>query len=234
MIAQLSPKRDLNMRTVKTYIADDHHLFVAGLKTVLKESKDFDFSIIGTAHNGNELMTMLKSGGADLLLLDLNMPEKDGLDVLSTIREQFAGLKIIALTNYDEVKLVKAAFKAGVDGYVLKNVGIPELIHAIDEVLEGRTYVGKGVKLNKNHFAKQEPTAQQSVFIDKFIKKYNLTKRELEILRLIAQALSNKEIAKELFISDQTVSVHRKNIMRKLGVSNTASLIKISYDNSLI
>ncbi len=234
MIAQISPEQDLNMKIVKTYIADDHHLFVAGLKTVLKESKKFEFDVVGTAHNGNQLMNMLKNADADLLLLDLNMPEKDGLDALGTIRDQFGNMKIIALTNYDEVKLVKAAFKAGVDGYVLKNVGISELIHAIDEVLDGRTYVGQGVNLNNGVNINKNISAKMEVYIDKFVKKYNLTKRELEILRLIAQALSNKEIAKELYISDQTVSVHRKNIMRKLGVSNTASLIKLSYDNSLI
>ena len=111
-----------------------------------------------------------------------------------------------------------------------------ELWKAIGEVMEGRTFLGKGVRLNTTLEEIKRKIEDQSRFPseDKFIKKYNLTKRELEILKLITHALSNKEIGKVLYISDQTVSVHRKNIMRKLGVSNTAGLIKLAYDNSLV
>ena len=98
--------------------------------------------------------------------------------------------------------------------------------------MDGRTYVGEGVELVNNGIKPMTP--EMKIYQDKFLKKYNLTKREMEILSLIAQALSNKEIASELYISDQTVSVHRKNIMRKLGVSNAAALIKIAYENDLI
>lgn len=222
-------------KTVKIVIADDHHLFVAGLKTVLKESDKMDIEVIGVANTGKDLLSLLKVTEPELLLLDLNMPDGDGLGVLTEIKSSYPELRIITLTNYDEVKLVKSAFKAGVDGYILKTIGISELITAIDVVLEGKTFMGKGVKLNKNDLnGHKKGYGEQKIFEDKFIKKYNLTKRELEILSLIAQALSNKEIATELFISDQTVSVHRKNIMRKLGVSNIAALIKIAYDNRLI
>jgi len=221
-------------QSTRIVIADDHHLFVAGLKTILKDVEGFEFTIVGVAHNGEELIPLLKRTRPDLLLLDLNMPEKDGLDVLVGIREDYPDLCILALTMYDESKIVKSAFKSGVDGYVLKNVGKNELVRAISEVLQGNTFLGEGVKLNAILETVPKHTEVGLFFEDKFIKKYNLTKRELEILRLISQAMSNKEIAKELYISDQTVSVHRKNIMRKLGVSNTAGLIKIAYDNSLI
>lgn len=217
-------------------IADDHHLFVAGLKTILKtdEEDGITFEIIGIAHDGEELIPLLKRTKPDLLILDLNMPHRDGLDVLDFIREDYPNLKILALTMYDESKIVKSAFKSGVDGYVLKNIGKTQLIRAIKEVMQGHTFLGEGVKLNAIMETAPKHLEAAIFFEDKFIKKYNLTKRELEILRLISQALSNKEIAKELYISDQTVSVHRKNIMRKLGVSNTAGLIKIAYDNSLL
>ena len=234
------PKSDYNKtqnngeytKSVKVIIADDHQLFTEGIKNLLRKSDRFDFEIVGEASNGNLLVSLLKTVQADVLLLDLNMPEQDGLAVIDVIRKQYKELRILTLTMYDEAKLVKSAFKSGVDGYMLKNSDPRELITAIDTILQGKTYVGEGVVLvtngNKNGFAVNK------IFIDKFIKKYNLTKRELEILKLITQALSNKEIAKELFISDQTVSVHRKNIMRKLGVNNTAGLIKITYENSLI
>jgi len=222
------------MQTVRIVIADDHQLFIAGLKTILSGNDEQEFEIVGIANDGESVIQLLKTTPADLLILDLNMPERDGLDVISSIRGQYPELRILALTMYDESKIVKSAFKSGVDGYVLKNSGMDELDEAISEVLEGRTFLGKGVWLNSSmeHLKRKNPDGFQ--FEDRFTKKYNLTKRELEILKLITLALSNKEIAKELFISDQTVSVHRKNIMRKLSVSNTAGLLKIAYDNSLI
>ncbi len=221
---------------IRTVIADDHQLFTEGLKNILRRTDKFEFQIIGEAENGRDLLPILKRTYPDLLLLDLNMPEADGLDVLDAIRENYGDMKILALTMYDEAKLVKSAFKAGVDGYILKNSDPYELINAIDEVLKGKTYIGVGVQLvgaraNGTTFMADK---EKSKFEDKFIQKYNLTKREIEILKLISQAFSNKEIAQELFISDQTVSVHRKNIMRKLNVSNIAGLIKIAYDNSIV
>jgi len=222
------------MQIVKVIIADDHQLFIAGLQTLLRGGEKFQFDIEGIAHTGEGLLSLLKQTEPDLLILDLNMPERDGLDVLGTIRIQYPNLKILTLTMYDEVKIVKSAFKSGVDGYVLKNVNKEELMEAISDVLDGERFIGKGVKLSTDIENIHNKDVVFFRFEDKFIKKYNLTKRELEILKLITLALSNKQIAKELYISDQTVSVHRKNIMRKLGVSNTAGLIKIAYDNSLI
>lgn len=221
---------------IRTVIADDHQLFTEGLKNILRRTDKFEFQIIGEAENGRDLLPILKRTYPDLLLLDLNMPEADGLDVLNSIRENYSDMKILALTMYDEAKLVKSAFKAGVDGYILKNSDPLELLNAIDEVLKGKTYIGVGVQLvgsraNGTVFMADK---EKSKFEDKFIQKYNLTKREIEILKLISQAFSNKEIAQELFISDQTVSVHRKNIMRKLNVNNIAGLIKIAYDNSIV
>ncbi len=221
------------MQQVNVVIADDHQLFIAGLKTILQDVSGYEINLTDIANTGAELMTIIKNNIPDLLILDLNMPERDGLDVLSSIGHKYDDLKILALTMYDESKIVKSAFKSGVDGYVLKSSGKEELVRAITEVLEGQTFMGQGVSMNA--FANGTRKSDNAIqFEDKFIKKYNLTKREIEILRLISHALSNKEIAKELYISDQTVSVHRKNIMRKLGVSNTAGLIKIAYDHSLI
>lgn len=223
-------------KIVRIFIADDHQIFIEGLKTVLNEMNgDIDCQIIGEANTGNSLLKMLKGKEVDLLLLDMNLPDMDGLEILSKIRVDKNDLKIITLTMYDESKIVKSAFKAGVDGYILKSNGVHELYEGIKEVMKGNTFMGSGVGLTNGFTSKTvKPGRLTMSYEDRFIKKYHLTKREMEVLRLISQALSNKEIGKELFISDQTVSVHRKNIMRKLGVSNTAGLIKAAYDNSLI
>ncbi len=224
------------MQIVKIVIADDHQLFVAGLKSLITDTEDMTFKIVGIANDGDEAMDLLRKTQPDVLILDLNMPQRDGLDILGSVREQFPKLRILALTMYDDAKIVKTAFKAGVDGYSLKTSGKDELMEAIRVILSGKTFFGEGVRLNDpfEMVNGKRQKKENDPYEDRFIKKYNLTKREIEILRLITLALSNKEIAKELFISDQTVSVHRKNIMRKLGVSNTAGLIKVAYDNSLI
>lgn len=221
------------MNKIDLIIADDHQLFVEGLKRVLSSQDSFVYNLVLEATNGIELCEGLKEIQADLLLLDLNMPYKDGFEVLQDVRKKYPTLRIIALTMYDEVKLVKSAFNAGIDGYVLKSYGLEDLLIAIDDVMQGKRHLGKGVALVPD-YEQQSAVMTQKIYEDKFMQKYNLTKREIEVLLLITEALSNKEIAKELFISDQTVSVHRKNLMRKIGVSNTAGLIRFAFDKSLI
>ena len=215
---------------IRVIIADDHILFLDGLKRVLAESIDFNFDIVGTATSGLEVIRLVKMNKPHIVFLDLNMPGKDGLAVLEEIRTWNKEIKVIVVTMYDKAKIVKSALKIGCKGYVLKMYGKHELFAAVESVLYGETFVGKGIEFTSQGIPKKEDVR----FDDSFIRKHKLTKRELEILRLISQALSNKQIGKQLFISDQTVSVHRKNIMRKLGVSNTAGLIKVAYDNSLI
>jgi len=215
---------------IRIIIADDHILFLDGLKRVLAESTAFNFDIVGTATSGLEVIRLVKMNKPHIVFLDLNMPGKDGLAVLEEIKAWNKEIKVIVVTMYDKAKIVKSAIKIGCKGYVLKMYGKHELFTAVEAVLSGETYIGKGIEFTSQGI----PKKQDVRFDDSFIRKHKLTKRELEILRLISQALSNKQIGKQLFISDQTVSVHRKNIMRKLGVSNTAGLIKVAYDNSLI
>lgn len=215
---------------IRTVIADDHPIFVSGLRQVLQFYPHGRIQIVGTTGSGKDLIPLLTATRPDLLMLDLNLEDLDGLQVLSKISSIRGTTRIVALTMYDDPKLVKKAFKSGVDGYCLKSNNIEEVYSAITEVRRGETYMGTDVLLTSvgNRFK------QPAIFKDRFIKRYHLTKREVEVLNLIAEALSNKQIGKELYISDQTVSVHRKNIMRKLGVSNTAALIKMAYDFRLV
>ncbi len=226
------------MLVVKTILADDHRIFVEGLKTVLKRSSDLHFHVVGVAHGGKEALEKISDTRADLLILDLHLPQKDGLAIIKSIRAKKIPIRILVLTSYETPRIVKSAIKAGADGYILKNRKVDELFDAVDSLMDGKAFLGDGIMLHPNgKHADGEKNKYHRLgepFEDAFVKKHSLTKREMEILRLITQAMSNKEIARELFISDQTVGVHRKNIMRKLGVSNTAGLIRVAYDYSLV
>jgi len=220
------------MNSIRIVIADDHLLFQQGLTKILEDEKEMDLEVVAKASSGRELIRILKSAQPHVVLLDLNMPGIDGLEAFRQIKAWNSSLKVIALTMYDDIKIIKTVLKAGMDAYILKQYGKEEVINAIKDVLLDKVYVGKGISFSNNKIVLNNNNG--SKFDDKFVRKHRLTKRELEILQLIGQALSNKEIAKELFISDQTVSVHRKNIMRKLNVSNTAGLIRVAYTHSLI
>ncbi len=224
------------MQLIKTVLADSHRIFLEGIKTVFESQKDFSIDLVHECNNGTHLIEVLQKYPVDLLILDLNLPDKDGFEVLDYIHKEKIDCKVLILSAYDDPKIVKNAFRKGVDGYILKDQPIEELFEAIQMINDDNNYLGEGVKLVGTSFFKGAFGRKKSLpqLSDKFVKKHSLTKRELEILGLISQALSNKEIAKELFISDQTVSVHRKNIMRKLGVSNTAGLIKLAYDYCLV
>ncbi|MEN0003861.1 MAG: response regulator transcription factor [Bacteroidota bacterium] len=226
------------MRSVKTILADNHRIYIEGLKAVSAHHHhpDYSLQIFSTFHSGHRLIEALEQHRYDLLVMDLNLSDIDGLQVLDFIQKKKLDIKTIALTMYDDSKLVKSAFRRGLDGYCLKDKNISELFQCIQAVLKGESFLGEGIALGRtpNGNFRRKGGLQKAFFSDQFIKRHHLTKRELEILHLITQALSNKEIATQLFISDQTVSVHRKNIMRKLGVSNTAGLIKMAYDYSLV
>ena len=224
------------MNVIKTLLADDQCVFVEGLKTVLSARQFPRFDIVGVTSSGEALLHLIRRQSADLLILDLNLSGRDGVEVLKCIHSEKLSIRTLVFSRYDDPRIVKSAFHAGVDGYILKDKPIEELFTAACEVLGGHSFVGEGVVLHDPNPRRPNSRSAALPFVleDSFVRKHHLTKRELEILRLIAEALSNKEIARELFISDQTVSVHRKNIMRKLGVSNTAALIRTAFQNSLV
>ena len=227
------------MYIIRTVIADDHPIFVEGLKQVLMSNPDFRFRITAIACDGRSALHQVKhkKSEIDLFILDLNLPELDGLEVLEALETEKQHMRILILSMYEDPKLVREAFKAGADAYLLKSQLSEELFLGIKTIIAGNRYLGKGVSLHtfdEDGITGASAPTPGYAFEDKFIRKHNLTKREMEILQLITKAKSNKEIGLELYISDQTVSVHRKNIMRKLGVSNTAALIKVAYENSLL
>lgn len=227
----------MTKRSLRIAIVDNHQIFIEGLKVVLGKCDEMDFEILAELATGNALVRFLEKEEVDLVFLDMNLQDMDGLEVLNTLKEKGIQTKTITMSMYDEPKIVKSAFKAGTFGYVLKSTGLLELYHAIKTVLKGETYMSIGLSLTNTtgmHSQFMHNGKLSASFEDRFIKKFKLTKREIEVLKLVGQAMSNKEIAKELYISDQTVSVHRKNIMKKLDVNSTASLIKFAFEHNLI
>jgi DNA-binding NarL/FixJ family response regulator len=224
------------MQTSKVVLADDHPVFLEGLKSILETHSPPAFRIVGMTNSGTELLHLANIHQPEWIILELSLCEKDGLEVLPALAKRNRNTHLVVLSRYRDPKMVRAAFKSGAEGYLLKDRGPGEILEALRYVQEGQHYLGTGVQVSGKSRSK-ELHRLSSIglrFEDRFSKKYRLTKREMEILRLISQALSNKEIAQELYISDQTVSVHRKNIMRKLGVSNTAGLMKAAFEHALV
>ena len=218
--------------TLQLYLADDHPIFRCGIKTVFESFEEPAIRVKRETDSGREVLHMVRHQACDLLILDLNLSDMDGLEVLKTMKKEKIRQPTLVLTMYDDPKIIKSAFKSGADAYCLKSAPVSELNRAVNEVLRGETFMGQGVSLGAGQV--QSSLGRDQIFYDRFVRRYQLTKREFEVLKLVGQAMNNKEIAAVLYISDQTVSVHRKNIMRKLGVSNTASLIKMAYDNQLV
>ena len=205
------------MKTIKVLLADDHTIILDGLEVVL--SNDEDIEVIGTVGNGEEVLEFLKKKETVLVVLDINMPKMDGISCSRVIKKQFPWIKILILTMYPQKSFIDEIVKIGIDGCLLKNNTGKELITAIKRVMGGNSYF--------DHL-KSFTSETEEVF------QYKLTKRELEIIKCLADGLSSSQMAEKLFISEHTVRTHRKNILRKTGASGTSQLIKYATVQQLI
>lgn len=212
-------------------IADDHKLYVDALSIGLRQQSTLPLQVINTAQNGDDLLNKLQSCTPDILLLDLNMPVMNGLEAVPCVKEDHPQVNIIIVTKYDDPKFVRECLHIhDVAGYILKTSAFDELLDGIRTVSNGNSYISKNFQLYPKNGMEEDGGA---LFEETFTAKYNLTRRELEILGLIAQAKNNIEIADNLYISPQTVGAHRKNIMRKLSISSTAGLVRFAIENQV-
>ncbi len=211
----------------KIMIADDHQLVAEGLKTIVEQNENNQ--VISMAANGAELMKQLEIVQPDLILLDIDMPVMNGMEALPLIRKKHPEIKVIVLTMHEEKGLVRKFTTLGASGFVVKSTDQEELLMAINRVLKGGQYFSSTLTLNM--IAQGMSPATDSEFDD---KKALLTDREVEILKLIAEGLSNKEIGGKLFISHRTVDTHRTNLMKKLEVNNIAGLIRYAIKHGFI
>ncbi|MDX1913620.1 MAG: response regulator transcription factor [Saprospiraceae bacterium] len=218
-------------RQLDILVADPQPIFAEGLRSLLSgiHNEHFSYHIKGVANSGAQVSEFLESQQPDLFLLDPDLPDTEGLKILAAVKQNGPKTRILVLNGSLNPTHIQAAFRAGADGYMLKSGSEEELLLAVGELAEGRTFVGRGIMPVTPVMAPDSLPADR-----RFAKEYKLTQRELEVLKLIGQALSNKEISERIFISDQTASVHRKNIMRKLKVNSTGALIKIAFENGLV
>lgn len=226
------------MSTINTIIADCQTLMIEGLTAIFDSIRNPSIKVIATANNSADLLKKVNLGDCDLLIMDINFPGEDGIELIPTLKSFCPNMRVIVLTTYTDRKFVKRAFLNGTDGYVLKSNDSLDLIQGINIVMEGDTYMSDGLRLtpasNRTYVTQAVANLANRFYEDSYTMKQKLTKREQEILHLIADSKNNREIAKELYISDQTVGVHRKNIMRKLGVRSTVNLIKFAIEHQLV
>ncbi len=204
---------------INVLIADDHAIIRDGLKAMLAGAAGIE--IVACAGHGKEAMYMLEETGADVILMDISMPVMNGIEATKLITEKYAGVKIIALTIHEQIDQVRYMLNAGVHGYVLKDAAREELIQAIQSVSKGKKYFSEKImdKLSSLNTSGNKPL---------------LTEREKEILKLIAEEYTNQQIADKLFLSVRTVDTHRRNLFQKLGVKNTAGLVKYAIALGLV
>lgn len=211
----------------KIIIADDHQLVAEGLKAIVEQNENNQ--VISMASNGAELLKQLEILQPDLILLDIDMPVMNGMEALPLIKKKYPEVKVIVLTMHEEKSLVKKFTSLGAQGFVVKSTDQDELLMAINRVIYGGQYFSSSLTLNM--IAQGMSPATNSDFDD---KKAILTDREVEILKLIAAGMSNKEIGEKLFISHRTVDTHRTNLMKKLEVNNIAGLIRYAIKHGFV
>jgi Response regulator containing a CheY-like receiver domain and an HTH DNA-binding domain len=220
------------MNPINTVLADAQELFMDGFERILTGINYPRIQIMGRANSAQNLKNRLGTVHADLLFMELNFYDEDGLSIIPDLKQRWPNLRICILSGYTDHKFVKEAFQKGADGYYSKYNDMSEINNCINDLINGNTFLASGLEITPKKNGSKNPRSQP--FEDRFLLRKKLTRREQEVLELITKALNNKEIASQLYISDQTVGVHRKNIMRKLGVRNTVNLIKFAIDHQLV
>jgi len=208
-------------QTIRVMLVDDHNVVRSGLATFLKAYDELE--LVGEARNGLEAVDLCRQKKPDVILMDLMMPEMDGIAATRAILAETPDIKIIAMTSFEEEQLVKDVLSAGAISYLLKNVTSDELAKAIRDAVSGRSTLSPGAASALVHATR--PTNQPS---------YDLTEREMEVLNLVVQGHSNQQIAEILVISVATVKAHISNILSKLGVSSRAEASAYAIKNKLV
>lgn len=214
---------------IRIHLADDHQIIIHGIQNLLNTVPHFE--VVGFSLNGNSIFEDVTKNHADVLVLDISMPEKDGIEVVKEFAEKGFPCKVIILSSYDDLKLIKEIMDLGVSGYLTKQCAGDNIIEAVQAVADGEEYFCESIR--EKIFSN---ATRNNPKLNTYKPNVNplLTEREIEIIILIALEYSSKEISEQLFISTNTVETHRKNIMKKLKAKNTIGIVKYAMNNHLI
>ena len=204
---------------IKLFIVDDHYMVIEGIHSLLQNEKDIEW--MGHATNAASCLAFLQHHQPDVILMDINLPDKSGIDLCKEVKDKYPAIQILGLSTFNQQSFIEKMISNGASGYVLKNATQQELMEAIHTVVKGKQFLSfdAGLTLRK-------PDTQSNLPV--------ITRREKEVLELIANGMTNNKIAELLFISSTTVDTHRKNLLSKLGAKNTASLIRIATQLYLV
>jgi len=206
---------------IRVFITDDHPVVIEGIHSLLQNEKEIEWA--GQAMNAQSCLGFFVNNTADVVLMDISMPGMDGVELCAVMKEKYPGIMILGLSTFNQGLYIKKMMENGASGYILKNSSKEELIKAIHTVHEGGIYfsgeVGEALKTYQKAPKNELPV---------------LSSREKEILGLIAEGYTNPQIAEKIFLSSFTVDSHRKNLLAKLNVKNTASLIRLAVEKKLI
>lgn len=206
---------------IRVFIVDDHPVVIEGIHSLLQNEKDIEWA--GQAMNAQSCLGFFINNTANIVLMDINLPDMNGVELCAVMKEKYPGVFILGLSTFNQGLYIKKMMENGASGYILKNSSKEELLKAIHAVCDGCIYfsgeVGEALEQYKKSSVKELPV---------------LSRREKEVLELIAEGYTNPQIAEKLFISPFTVDSHRKNLIAKLNVKNTATLIRIAVEHKLI
>lgn len=205
---------------IKLILVDDHRIVLDGLRSLFQD--DDEFKVVAAVGTPQEAWEKVQQTPPDILLTDYTLPGMTGLELAMKVKEKYPDVRRVILSMHDEGHLIKQVMREGVDGYLLKNIQQTELKNALRQIHKGMPYVSP------------EITRQLMTNLGRDDKYELLTEREQEILRLIVQELSNKQIAEKLFISERTVETHRKNIFRKTNTSSLVGLVKFAFEHNIV
>ncbi len=204
---------------IKLFIVDDHFMVIEGIHSLLQHEKDIEW--MGHAGNAGSCLAFLQLQTPDVILMDINLPDKSGIDLCKEVKEMYPAINILGLSTFNQQSFIEKMISNGASGYVLKNATGQELMEAIHTVVKGKQFLSFDAALT----LRKPDIAQDSILI---------TRREKEVLELIADGMTNNEIAQKLFISTTTVDTHRKNLLTKFEAKNTASLVRIAVQMKMI
>lgn len=214
------------MANIQIAVVDDHQIVRDGIKVLIEDEPGFEISF--EAENGEQAIKLCAEHVPDLVIMDITMPKKSGIEATEEIKEKQPEVKVLALTMLSEDQHIKKMIKAGASGYILKSSGKEELLKAINTIIDG-----------KHYFSDDATQAILKDLVEPSVNKkadpdtVNITDRELEVLKLIVNEFTNQEIADQLFVSVRTVDAHRRNLLQKTGAKNTAGLVKYALNNNL-